>query len=114
MKSPYSFVDFSLLQNCRNLLYSSGMFTDEQLNQLRELFKPIIEKLEGQRKQLGSMESRLETLEIKVETIHVQNKKDHAEIIEKLAESNETHGNEQRELRKKIEHLEHAVHGTRS
>ena len=54
------------------------MLTKDDVEQIAKLLKPIKEQLTDQGK-------KLDTLELKVEAIHTQNKKDHAEIMDKLA-----------------------------
>jgi C4-dicarboxylate-specific signal transduction histidine kinase len=45
-----------------------------------------------------------------IKTLREENQKDHAEIMEKLAESNEAHGKEQHELKERVDTIEHKLH----
>ena len=76
------------------------MFTDEQLNQLKQLLKP--------------MNDKLDTLEMNIEALRKESREAHTEIMETLAESNEAHSKEQRQLREKIDHLEEVAHGSKN
>lgn len=54
----------------------------------------------------GRLEQKIEAVDLKVEAVHEYQKKAHVEIMEKLAESNEINGQEQKKLKKRLERLE--------
>jgi chaperonin cofactor prefoldin len=62
-----------------------------------------LESLEAGHKELHG---KVDTIELKVETIHDYQKQAHDEIMEKVFESNEINGQEQKALEKRIEVLE--------
>ncbi len=80
------------------------LFADKQLEQLGKVID------EGLDAKLKPINEKLDTLELKVEAIHVQNKKDHAEIMDKLVTSNETNGEELRKLDERVTILEKPFH----
>jgi hypothetical protein len=59
-----------------------------------------------QGKQLTKQGAQLDILEVKTEAIHDYQKQAHDEIMEKIFESNEINGQEQKALEKRIEVLE--------
>jgi hypothetical protein len=64
------------------------------------------EQLVKQGEQLAKQGAQLDLLEAKTEAIHEYQKQAHDEIIEKIFESNEINGQEQKALEKRIEVLE--------
>ena len=83
------------------------MLTKDDVEQIAKLLKPIKEQLTDQGK-------KLDTLDLEVEAIHAQNKKDHAEIMDKLETSNEISGKQLKDHETRISHLEDGNVATRS
>lgn len=54
----------------------------------------------------GRLEQKIADVDLKVEAVHEYQKKAHAEIIDKLVESNEINGQEQNKLKKRLDRLE--------
>ena len=83
------------------------MLTKEDLEQIAKLIegseKRLTSKIETAEKRLTS---KIETVDQKVELLREDNKKDHAQIVEMLVESNEINGKEIKELEKRIDKLE--------
>ncbi len=93
------------------------MFTDKQLEQFAKVIdtrldaklQSINKRLEGMEQGQKGLKEQLNTVELKVEAIHAQNKKVHAEIMEKLTASNEIDGQELKKLEKRVETIEEHV-----
>ncbi len=83
------------------------MLTKEDLEQIAKLIegseKRLTSKIETAEKRLTS---KIETVDQKVELLREDNKKDHAQIVEMLVESNDINGKEIKELEKRIDKLE--------
>ncbi len=83
------------------------MLTKEDLEQIAKLIegseKRLTSKIETVEKRLTS---KIETVDQKVELLREDNKKDHAQIVEMLVESNDINGKEIKELEKRIDKLE--------
>jgi septal ring factor EnvC (AmiA/AmiB activator) len=81
----------------------------EQGKQLAEQGKQLTEQgtqLETLQTDLKGLHRKVDTVELKAEAIHEYQKQAHDEIVEKLFESNEINGQEQKALEKRIERIE--------
>ena len=83
------------------------MLTKDDLEQIAKLIegseKRLTSKIETVEKRLTS---KIETVDQKVELLREDNKKDHAQIVEMLVESNDINGKEIKELEKRVDKLE--------
>lgn len=79
------------------------MLTQEDLQAVgilvKALLKPLTEKIE-------TLDQKVETLDQKIEAYHALNQKEHAEIMEKLVDSNEINGQIVKTLEKRVDRLE--------
>jgi hypothetical protein len=79
------------------------MNTDEKILKALENLQADVTVLRAGQK---TLEAGQQALEVKAEAIHDYQKKAHTEIMDNLFESNETTGNAQKALEKRIERIE--------
>ena len=78
------------------------MLTQEDLHAIGALIKAEGDAI---RKDMATKQD-VERVDMKIEAVHEYQKKAHAEIMEKLVESNELNGQEVKKLEKRVERIE--------